>query len=567
MTERKGSLYLPVLATCLIATLLAGTTLMLLRVRRASLTRAMHENQAKYLSMAGLASVREGIVIVPNWRTLAVNGVYSTTFAYQTGNCTVEIRDPDDGDLTDNDAEPYLVRCTGIVGESRFQSEMLLQDRSTPTDALQAELAVGGALSLTNATVMGDGVIWANGPVVATGSSVGLDLASGAEITGTTFLRSASPNQLSRALPSPDAIFNTLSPRATTLATYTFSNNLCPNSGFESTSSPWTDNGLFASVQRSGDQAYEGSKSLLVRNRIFSSDGPELATTFIESGKSYRVALRLYHTGSSANRYRVYFQYTKSGSTKKLSGEWFSCNNSWTSLTHDFTFSDTGISNVKMRVESESGSSNFYIDAVEILEKKVEVKFENGLITPVANTFGAINAEGIYLIDCQNMDLTIQSCRIRGTLLIKDPGPNSKIGPEPVSIVSASANLPAIVVHRTAATSGNSLTISTNGNLVNEATASVNFNPTGEPHPDGTVDTDTVDVYDNRIHGGVIIAGGVTMTGVQRFNEPVIITGTASISGKVEFESQGWLRRNGVPWLPTQKSTFLLGAGPVATGG
>lgn len=567
--DRSGNLYLPVLATCLIASLLAGTTMMVVRARRSTLALHANEVQARHLSLSGQASVREGIVLVPNWRTLATNGKFSTTFAYQTGTCLIEVSDPSDGDLTDDDTDPYSVRSTGIVGTSRFQTEMVYQDRSSTVGALEHDLIVGGSVSLSNALLNGPASIRANGSVVASGSSVACDVSAAGTVTGTTFQGQVLQGVSSVSIPTAESVFASLATQATPIVSNVLGENICPNTGIESTQSPWDDYGWFTDVDRDDDQAYQGENSLFVDNRWFATDGPKLPASFLELKKTYQVSLYLRNSISIPRRYRIILAYRKGLTNVKLTGDWVECGNSWTPIVSDFMIDETSASNIELRVESDSSqlTLSFYIDEIEIREKLTQIVLQNGLISPTQNSFGATNPQGIYLIDCQGQKLIMERCRIRGTLLIKDPGPDSRIGPDPVSWRTVSNDMPALVVYRTSSTTGGSLTLSLNGNLLAESTATGSLNPTGEPHPDGTTDNDLIDVYECGVSGVILLDGGLSVSGVQRFTDPVIVSGSLSVTGMANFEPSRWLQLYGGWWLTPKRETILLGTGPWATGG
>jgi hypothetical protein len=72
------------------------------------------------------------------------------------------------------------------------------------------------------------------------------------------------------------------------------------------------------------------------------------------------------------------------------------------------------------------------------------------VLNPNSNPFGSPNADGIYVIDCGNASLVIERCRIQGTLVILNPGPNSAIE-GPINWEPARAGYPSLLVGAQAA--------------------------------------------------------------------------------------------------------------------
>lgn len=121
------------------------------------------------------------------------------------------------------------------------------------------------------------------------------------------------------------------------------------------------------------------------------------------------------------------------------------------------------------------------------------------VITPALNPFGAVrNPEGIYVIDCQGQNLTLDYSRIVGTLVFINPGTTCKISGSN-SWTPVSPNYPALLVR------GNAQ-FTTTQEILDEVTLATNFNPTGAPY-NSVIDTDTSDTYPSLIKGLVYVSG------------------------------------------------------------
>ncbi len=133
------------------------------------------------------------------------------------------------------------------------------------------------------------------------------------------------------------------------------------------------------------------------------------------------------------------------------------------------------------------------------------------VLSPASNPYGATNANGIYVIDCQGQSLVVTNCRIVGTLVVLNPGASTAVTGG-VRWMPAVSNYPCLLVR------GNMLLQFSGANL-SESTQATNFNPPGTPYiyPTGTTDTDTSDSYPSSIMGLVYASGNVTTS-----NSPTI---------------------------------------------
>lgn len=128
---------------------------------------------------------------------------------------------------------------------------------------------------------------------------------------------------------------------------------------------------------------------------------------------------------------------------------------------------------------------------------------EDVVFSPSSNPYGlTTNPNGIYVINCQSLDIIIQNCRIVGTLLLIDTGPASKIASS-VHWEPALPNYPALMVR------GN-FTFDALQTPLKEPLRGVSFNPPGTPYVGGA-DDDTNDVYPQLLKGLIYISGDLTV--------------------------------------------------------
>lgn len=173
---------------------------------------------------------------------------------------------------------------------------------------------------------------------------------------------------------------------------------------------------------------------------------------------------------------------------------------------------------------------------------------QNVLISPSSNPYGGgTNPNGIYVIDCQGMPLTIQQCRIIGTLVLLNPGVGTQIGS---SVVwrSAVSNYPCLIVN-------GGLTINSSGAYLSEG-GTYNFNPAGAPYPwpGGTSNATMTDSFPPAVMGLVYVAGDVTLQGTE------FVVNVLSLGGTFTATSSGTLYLN---YDPTYYKSPPPGFGPI----
>jgi hypothetical protein len=148
---------------------------------------------------------------------------------------------------------------------------------------------------------------------------------------------------------------------------------------------------------------------------------------------------------------------------------------------------------------------------------------QNVVLSPASNPFGsAVNAKGIYVIDCGGQPMLIKNIRVVGTLVLLNLGGGSSMQ-QTVLWDPAVANYPSLLVQ-------GDLSLGINRSGLFES-AGVNFNPPGTPYQ-GVADTDTVDNYPSEIHGLVYVSGNLSTA-----NHPVINGGCLVVGGTMSSNS------------------------------
>jgi hypothetical protein len=171
-----GSIYLHVLASSLLITILGLGALAAVRIqmRSARLVRDAAEARACAVSAIelGLLQIKQN----PNWRTERPNGTWFDNQALGAGRFTLQAADLEDGSLSDSVYEPVVLTGIGTKGTARHKAQVTLVPVVKPLAALSScvvasgnivvsagkQIAVIGAPVTTNANLGNSGTIDGN---------------------------------------------------------------------------------------------------------------------------------------------------------------------------------------------------------------------------------------------------------------------------------------------------------------------------------------------------------------------------------------------------------------------
>ncbi len=154
------------------------------------------------------------------------------------------------------------------------------------------------------------------------------------------------------------------------------------------------------------------------------------------------------------------------------------------------------------------------------------------VLSPNSNPWGPTNPEGIYFIDCASEEIRVKKLRVFGTLVLLNPGPDSRIEQE-VLFEPAITNFPSLLVDGSMEFKFDS------GKKLNET--GVNFNPPGTPY-EGEEDTQVNDEYPCIVRGLVYVSGQMNFVAdtLESDFEGVVICGSIAASSDSSFDYQSW---------------------------
>ncbi len=149
-------------------------------------------------------------------------------------------------------------------------------------------------------------------------------------------------------------------------------------------------------------------------------------------------------------------------------------------------------------------------------------KLKNGVLTSAANSItGAVNPNGIYIINCGGLDLDIQNCRLCATIVV--------LNCHFLDIKGSIRWLPAVSTLPALMAQASTVHIKPDSSNLNELDILVNLNPAGAPYPwpTGTTNATFLDSYGATLRGLMYVNGDV------KFEDSTTL-GMLIASGKID---------------------------------
>ena len=147
--RRGAAIYIVVLGTALLVSLLGLSALLAKRVQRRMAEDAADVAEARLYAQA---AVEMGMVRIENnsaWRTAFPNGVWEADQAIASGTYTLHGVDPTDADLTDSIDDPVVLTGIGFKGRATQKMQVTLVPYEVPLEALKTCLHAGGNVTVS----------------------------------------------------------------------------------------------------------------------------------------------------------------------------------------------------------------------------------------------------------------------------------------------------------------------------------------------------------------------------------------------------------------------------------
>lgn len=517
-SSRQGGVYIAVLGTALIVSVLGLTAVLLQRVQNRLLIESADIVQAQRNAETAVELAQLMMTQDDNWRSNRASGRWLTRQDTGAGTATLDVVDQVDGNLADDPDQPVLVRAFGYHGEtsgapSRVEAdqrlELLLDPVRTPLDCLRA-------------------------------------------------------GQQNQQLPNWSDVFDYYQTHGTELAMASLPNRT-PNSPHFSRNHDFANNtrnywieqppGLPAAVYSGPEEHVGHDKCLQVdRNDPRAGAANSLNVSLLKPATRYRVAVDVHANCDlliTSNWFRISLitQYadnsfeTFTGSATQVFGV-----EGWKTIYSDidtpaWPSTPTAVYLV-INSDCPGGISHlFNVDNLDVYEQGARFIYR-GILTKDFNQLysGApLNADGIYWIDCAGQNLVIERSRIEATLLLINPGASSRVAYGPIAWSPALPGYPALIVN------GNFAIQATNQTL-SESENGVNYNPIGASHPsfgdddwgDG-IDPAEINSYNSQIRGLIATFGDLSYQNNPPLRGQVVTFGTVTGSADFVYSSESLL--------------------------
>jgi len=151
---RRGGIYIAVLGSSMLVTLIGLSALMLVRGQRLQVNAAIDTDQARLNAEAGAELAIQRIASDSNWRTTFASGTIANKLPLSSGTYSVTVTDPVDGNLGNRTTDPVVLRCTGSRGVATQILEVTLDPVGAPIDALAMAIHTVGELHITGGNTL-----------------------------------------------------------------------------------------------------------------------------------------------------------------------------------------------------------------------------------------------------------------------------------------------------------------------------------------------------------------------------------------------------------------------------
>lgn len=206
--SRRGGVYLAVLGAAMVVTIVGLSAMSVARLEFLAGETGVDAVRARAAAESALELGMLEMQSNALWRTTNVNGAWRTDCPIGGGaTYTLEGRDPSDGNLSNNNRDPVVLRGVGVSGQARHIVEVTMVDSGTAVSALTSALAAAGdlqvssgrSLRVSGAPVTSNATLRNNGTI--NGDAAALLIVNLGTITGSSSILS-----LPRSMPDPSVV-------------------------------------------------------------------------------------------------------------------------------------------------------------------------------------------------------------------------------------------------------------------------------------------------------------------------------------------------------------------------
>lgn len=214
-SRRRASIYVMVLGTALLVTVLGVSALLNVQVQRVAQSGGADFAQARLLAQSAIDYGMWLTSSDPNWRDKYANGAWVAGMKAGNGTFDLSVVDPNDGDFTDAPTEAVLMTGTGRFGDAACALRVRLKPQTVPLDVLRTSvhitsglvIATSGHITANGGPVSSNGTIQVNGGI--SGDAEAAVVVNPKKVTGTVTAPAAPKDA------PPDAVIDYYLARAT----------------------------------------------------------------------------------------------------------------------------------------------------------------------------------------------------------------------------------------------------------------------------------------------------------------------------------------------------------------
>jgi len=196
-------MYVAVLGSTMVITVIGLSALMLARVERTSAEGTADLSAARFYAQSAIEMGQHKIRQDSNWRTTYTSGVWEANRTIGSGKYTLEGIDPVDGNLSNSASDSLLLRGTGFEGLSRYKLQVTMMAKSSALTCLQVAMHAGTSLTFNSVIVQSNQVtISSNGSATANSGTVYPKVEAVGTITGTGYMSTITPGVAARTMPA-----------------------------------------------------------------------------------------------------------------------------------------------------------------------------------------------------------------------------------------------------------------------------------------------------------------------------------------------------------------------------
>jgi hypothetical protein len=550
--RRTGGIYIAVLSTALIVSLLSISALVGQRLQNRMVVASADIRQAQLNANTAVEVALLAMKQDTNWRTTYSNGNWFVNRGTGNGSCTANVTDPLDANLANNPDDPVVVLGIGYSGDAQQRVKVTVDPRQEPLSCLRSAVAVGDLLTLNNDTLRTNNALVTANQVSATNSQVYGNIEA-VSVSGSTYNGTTTQiiSEKRPTMPDWTSVFSYYRTNGTQIDINDLPSqtpNLGRNTSIENGTTDWTGSAPSmptADISQSNNQIRSGNYSLRVQNRTAWNAGAEqYIDGFVKPGQSYTVEGYVNLPSAAVKNFRFTMFVKGTGSLQQDSGpDTWVLTGGWryvsATLTAPTWSGNLEYAYIKIAGADTNNTSEFYFDDLTVRETTTGRFIYRKVLSPSLNPFGATtNAEGIYWIDCLGNKIVIERSRILGTLLLVNPGSGSCISDGPISWSPAVAGYPALLVDADNPVEADFSLQATNRSL-GEKENGVNYNPSGAAHENFGQDSDTNDLYRSEIRGLIAVRDDISFQNRTLVRGQVLVgDDISSSSGELEVDFQ-----------------------------